>query len=172
MKTRMILSYFIFLMLGGCNQSVLKDQTKVSGEQEAIKKILETIATDFLKSWEPPFNPEGAISLFTKSEDFHLIIDGYEISDYEDWASSVPNFMSDDNYFFNSYTHEIKNMETVVLSPKSGVVTIVYIWDSISKEGVHNRTPGAATLTCREEGNDWKIVHYHGSHDEPMEVRE
>jgi hypothetical protein len=52
------------------------------------------------------------------------------------------------------------------------VVTIVYIWDSISKEGVHERTPGAITMTCRKEGNDWKIVHYHGSHDEPEVVME
>jgi hypothetical protein len=132
---------------------------------------LETIAKDFLKSWEPPFNPEGAVALFTQSDDFHLIIDGYEISDYESWARNVPNFMADDNYFFKSYTHEIKYIQTVVFSAKSGVVTIVYIWDSISKEGVHERTPGAITLACREEENDWKIVHYHGSHDDPQIIK-
>ena len=103
---------------------------------------------EFLKSWEPPFDPDGAVALFTQGADFHLIIDGMEISNYEDWAKNVPNFMSDDNYFFESYKHEIKNIETVVLSPKSGVVTIVYIWDSVSKQGIHERTPGAITLTC------------------------
>ena len=127
---------------------------------------------EFLKSWEPPFDPDGAVALFTQGADFHLIIDGMEISNYEDWAKNVPNFMSDDNYFFESYKHEINNIETVVLSPKSGVVTIVYIWDSVSKQGIHERTPGAITLTCREEENVWRIVHYHGSHDEPEVVKE
>ena len=59
----------------------------------------------------------------------------------------------DDNYFFESDKHEIKNIETVVQSRKSGVVTIVYIWDSVSKQGIHERTPGVITLTCREEEN-------------------
>ena len=75
--------------------------------------------------------------------------------------------MAHEEEFYSSYTHEVEYIESVVLSPQSGVVTIVYIWDSISKEGVHERTPGAYTLTCREEADSWKIVHYHGSHGEP-----
>ena len=125
------------------------------------------MAMDFLKSWEPPFNPEGALSFFTQTEDFHLISDGHETSEYIDWASIVPKWMAHDDYSYSSYTHEIKNIETVVLSPKSGVVTIVYIWDSISKDGVHERIHGAITLTCRDEDSGWKIVHYHGSHYGP-----
>ncbi len=173
MKTIISLSFSILILLCSCNQASHNEKAEVSIEQEeAIKNKLETIAKDFLKSWEPPFNPEGAVALFTQSEDFHLVIDGINIDTYSKWANGVPNFMADDNYFFKSYTHEIEHIETVVLSPKSGVVTIVYIWDSISKEGVHERTPGAATLTCREEGNDWKIVHYHGSHGDPEIVKE
>lgn len=67
---------------------------------------------------------------------------------------------------YHSYRHEVQYIKTVVLSPHSGVVTIVYIWDSISKDGVRERTPGAITLTCRKENEAWKIVHYHGSHAE------
>ena len=66
----------------------------------------------------------------------------------------------------------IRYIESVVLSPNSGVVTIVYTWDSVSREGIHERTPGAIKLTCREEGNIWRIVHYHGSHDESEVVNE
>jgi len=61
----------------------------------------------------------------------------------------------------------INNLRTVVLSPESGVVTVVYIWDSVSREAVHERTPGALTIACRKEKDGWKIVHYHGSHDDP-----
>ena len=173
MKIRLLIAFVILILLSSCNQSATKTPDMISIDQQiAIKKKLESIARDFLESWEPPFNPERAVSLFTQSEDFHLVIDGYDISDYEDWAKNVPNFMSDDDYFFSSYSHEIKYIESVAMSPKSGVVTIVYIWDSITKEGVHERTPGAITLTCREEGGVWKIVQYHGSHDEPEVVEE
>jgi len=131
MKTRLFLSFCLFILLSGCKQPGSVDQTEVSIEvKEAITKKLEGIAMEFLKSWEPPFDPDGALALFTQGADFHLIIDGYVISNYEDWARNVPNFMSDDNYFFESYKHDIKNIETVVLSPKSGVVTIVYTWDT------------------------------------------
>ncbi len=88
------------------------------------------------------------------------------IGEYAEWAEGVPDFMSDDSYFFKSYKHEIKDIKTVVLSPDAGVVTIIYIWDSVSSEDVHARTNGAITLTCRREDDGWKIVHYHGSHDD------
>ncbi|MCF8235585.1 MAG: hypothetical protein K9H13_12930 [Bacteroidales bacterium] len=172
MKTIISLSFSILILLCSCNQPGPDEKAEFSiDQQEAIKNKLETIAKDFLKSWEPPFNPEAAVALFTQSDDFHLVIDGINIDTYSKWANGVPNFMSDDDYFFKSYTHEIEYIETVVLSAKSGVVTMVYIWDSISKEGIHERTPGAVTLTCREEENDWKIVHYHGSHGDPEIVK-
>jgi len=75
-----------------------------------------------------------------------------------------------DDYFFSSYKHEVKDIKTLVLSSDAGVATIIYIWDSITKEGVHRRTNGAATLTCRLEENGWKIVQYHGSHGEDLIV--
>jgi hypothetical protein len=167
-KTKLIYLLFAFILNCSCNQPVPKDSPEAI-EHEAIEKKLETIAIAFLKSWEPPFNPEKALSLFTESEDFYLISDGHETSDYVDWAYLVPKWMAHDDNTYSSYTHEIKNIETVVLSPKSGVVTTIYIWDSMSKEGVHERINGAVTLTCRDENGVWKIVHYHGSHYNPDE---
>lgn len=171
MKKSFLFYLILFLLLAGCEQSKPESEEKVSLElQGLISEELENIVTTFLRTWEPPFDPEGAIVLFTQSSDFNLIIDGFEIDNYQEWARNVPNFMSDDDYFFTSYSHEIKDIKTVVLSPKSGVVTISYIWDSVSTEGIHERTPGAATLTCRLEENGWKIVHYHGSHGDAAVV--
>ena len=168
MRTTFFLYLAFFTILSGCDNQVKQDLAEVSVEfQNSIRVKLESIALEFLKSWEPPFDPEAAIGLFTQCEDFHLVIDGLEIDNYMYWAENVPHFMAHDDDFYSSYKHELKYIETVVLSPQSGVVTIVYIWDSISKEGVHERTPGAITLTCRKENEAWKIVHYHGSHDDP-----
>jgi hypothetical protein len=162
---------FLFFLIIGASISLCSCQTadkSMSSEVQAqVSDTLKTIAVDFLRSWEPPFHPDKALSLFTQSKDFHLVIDGFPTNTFKEWKEGVPNYMADDNYFFKSYKHEIKDIRTVVLSPKSGVVTIIYIWDNISKkDDTHNRVDGAITLTCRQEADGWKIVHYHGSHGE------
>ena len=169
MKQTFIFCLCISFVLIGCDDQAEQDTAEVPIElQESIKAKLEGIALDFLKSWEPPYDPDVALTLFTQREDFHLVIGGgYTCDNYVEWTEAVPRSMSHEQEFYDSYTHEVKYVETVVLSPQSGVVTIVYIWDSVSKEGIHERTPGAITLTCRKENGVWKIVHYHGSHDEP-----
>ena len=169
MKTTFFFCLCLTVILSGCDSQVKQDPADVPVElQESITSKLEGIALEFLKSWEPPYDPDAALTLFTQKEDFHLVIGGgYTCDNYMEWTEAVPSSMSHEEEFYSSYKHEVKYIETVVLSPESGVVTIVYIWDSISKEGVHERTPGAITLTCRREINDWKIVHYHGSHDDP-----
>ena len=169
MKPKFLFCLCISVVLTGCDIQVKRNTGKVPvALQESITSKLERIALDFLKSWEPPYDPDAALALFTQREDFHLVISGgYTCDNYMEWTEAVPNSMSHEEEFYDSYKHEVKYIETVVLSPQSGVVTIVYIWDSISKEGVHERTPGAFTLTCRKEKDVWKIVHYHGSHDEP-----
>ena len=169
MKPTLLFCLCISVVLIGCDSQVKQEVAEVPVElQESITSILERIALDFLKSWEPPYDPDAALALFTQREDFHLVIGGgYTADNYLEWTEAVPRSMAHEVEFYNSYKHEVKYIETVVLSPQSGVVTIVYIWDSISKEGVHERTPGAITLTCRKENKSWKIVHYHGSHDEP-----
>ena len=162
---RIFLSFIVLISIFALScQS--RNQDSIESNETQISDSLRSVAIRFLKSWEPPFNPERALSLFTQTDDFYLVIDGIEIDSYNKWAEGVPDFMADDDYFFKSYTHEIKDMETVRLSPCSGVVTITYIWDNISKDDIHRRTDGAATLTCRFEDNTWKIVHYHGSHGE------
>jgi hypothetical protein len=168
MKPTFFFCLFISAALIGCGTQDGQDGTEAQvALQDSISAELESIAIDFLRSWEPPYDPEAALALFTQKEDFHVVIGGgYTCDNYMDWTEAVPSSMSHEKAFYDTYKHEVKYIESVVLSPKSGVVTIVYIWDSISKEGLHERTPGAITLTCRMENEAWKIVHYHGSHDE------
>jgi hypothetical protein len=162
LKFYLIMPLAAVLLFASCQKSA----TMLSEELKAeLTDTLEAIAVEFLRSWEPPFHPEKALSLFTQSEDFCLIIDGLPIREYAEWAKGVPNFMSDDDHFFKSYKHDIKDIKTVVLSPDVGVVTIIYVWDSISNDEVHTNTDGAITMTCRREHKGWRIVHYHGSHD-------
>ncbi len=169
MTPKFLFCLCISVVLTGCDSQVKRDTGKVPVVlQESITSKLERIALDFLKSWEPPYDPDAALAVFTQREDFHLVIGaGYTCDNYMEWTEAVPSSMSHEEEFYDSYKHDIKYIETVVLSPQSGVVTVIYIWDSISKEGVHERTPGAFTLTFRKEKNDWRIVHYHGSHDDP-----
>ena len=68
-----ILSLFLFANCQSREDVLTKDQ-----EQE-IADTLKTIAVGFLRSWEPPFYPERALQLFTQTEDFCLIIDGFLI---------------------------------------------------------------------------------------------
>ena len=143
-----------------------EERVQEMGTKQAIADTLGRMAVDFLRSWEPPFHPDKTLGLFTRSEDFCLIIDGLPIETYEEWARGVPNFMADDQNFFTTYKHEIKDLKTVVLSENAGVVTIIYDWDSVTREGVHRKTEGAITLSCRRESEGWRIVHYHGSHGE------
>lgn len=173
MKAKLYILLIAIILFSGCNQPIPNEKNEGAYEQAAIKLTLENIAMDFLRSWEPPYDPDAALALFTQREDFHVVIGGgYTCDNYNEWTEAVPSSMAHENEFYKSYSHEVKYIKTSVLSPLSGVVTIVYIWDSISKEGVHERTPGAFTITCRKENNDWKIVHYHGSHDEPEVIAE
>jgi hypothetical protein len=168
MKPALLFCLCISVILIGCDSQAEQEPEEVPVElRESISSKLESIALDFLRSWEPPYDPDAALALFTQKEDFHLVISGgYTCDNYRDWIQAVHSSMHHEKEFYNSYKHEVKYIETVVLSPQSGVVTIVYIWDSISKEDVHERTPGAISLTCRKENEEWKIVHYHGSHSE------
>jgi len=167
MRINFITLILSLLLFSNCQS---RKDTLTKNQELEITDTLEIIATGFLRSWEPPFNPKRALQLFTQTEDFCLIIDGFLIENYSKWAEGVPNFMADDNSFFSSYKHEIKNIKSVVINKDAGVVTIIYIWDSITTEGVHRITDGAITLTCRREENGWKIIHYHGSHGEDQVI--
>ena len=124
MKRSIFFTVLISIYLLGCQTN---SHHTVENTEEQISDSLKNVAMSFLQSWEPPFNAEQALSLFTQSDDFYLVIDGLEIGSYSEWANGVPNYMADDNYFFKSYKHKIKDIRTVMLSPNSGVVTITYV---------------------------------------------
>jgi ketosteroid isomerase-like protein len=155
------------VLFAGCMKYEAAAEGEMTEEIKAgVSENLERTVLAFLRSWEPPFYPDSALALFTRTTDFSLAIDGWNTDSYEDWAAGIPNYMSDDATFFTSYKHEVKEIRTVPLAPDAGVVTIVYVWDRIDRDGIHERTDGVATMACRKEAGGWKIVHYHGSHGE------
>jgi hypothetical protein len=157
----------LVILCAGCRSSPDRETASLTEETKAeVSRAMEQVVLKFLHSWEPPFYPDSALACFTQTADFSLVIDGWYTDSYQEWAEGVPNFMSDDAYFFTSYAHEVQEIRTVPLSPESGVATIVYVWDHLDREGVHGRTDGRATMACRKEADGWKIVHYHGSHHE------
>jgi len=163
--------FILAVLVAGCMNNTETDEDSLTEEMRAeVSEALENVVLSFLRSWEPPFYPDSALAIFTKTEDFSLVIDGYYIGSYKEWAEGVPNFMSDDDFYFTSYKHEVQEIRTVPFSPESGVVTIVYVWDHVDRDGIHGRTDGRATVACRKEPDGWKIVHYHGSHHEMPEV--
>ena len=77
MKPTLLFCLCISVVLIGCDSQVKQEVAEVPVElQESITSILERIALDFLKSWEPPYDPDAALALFTQREDFHLVIGG------------------------------------------------------------------------------------------------
>ena len=77
MKPTLFLCLSISVVLIGCDSQAEQDIAEVPvALQESIKSKLEGIALDFLKSWEPPYDPDAALALFTQREDFHLVIGG------------------------------------------------------------------------------------------------
>jgi hypothetical protein len=163
----LILFFALAVLFANCMRETSTNKNVLTEEIKAqVSDTLEHVVLAFLHSWEPPFYPDSALALFTQTDDFSLVIDGWYSGSYREWAEGVPNYMADDDYYFTSYRHEVKEIRTVPLSPESGVVTIVYVWDHVDREGVHERTDGMATIACRKEEGGWKIVQYHGSHHE------
>ena len=153
-------NYEIFLM----SYSRKKKEGLSLAQKQKITDVLKTIAIDYLKSWELPFNPAKTLTLFTKSKDFQFVNDGYSITKYDEWAKGIPKYMSKDASVYKTYKHKIKDIKALALSNNSGVVTVTYNWNTVTKGGVIKSINGAITLTCRKEEDGWKIVHYHGSH--------
>ena len=54
-----------------------------------VSDTLEHIVLAFIRSWETPFYPDSALALFTQTEDFSLVIDGWYEDTYEDWAAGI-----------------------------------------------------------------------------------
>jgi hypothetical protein len=134
--------------------------------EAAISDSLASVAIGFMRSWEPPFYPERARGYFSSTDDFSLVIDGYHDGTYESWASGIATYMQHDRDNYKVYSHTIKEVKSLVLSPMSGAVTIVYVWEYVTLADEHFTVDAAATLVCRFENGRWRSVHYHGSHGE------
>jgi len=151
MKANFFLCFFIPLVLIGCDSPVKQDIAELPvALQDSITIKLESIALNFLKSWEPPYDPDAALSLFTQREDFHLVISaGYTCDNYMEWIDAVHSSMHHEKEFYNSYKHEVKYIETVVLSPKSGVVMLRFAIRHITVELSRRRMARALLLLQR-----------------------
>jgi len=141
--------------------------------EEEIKDTLEKIAVENLTSWEPPFYEEKLLKPFTHNDDFSVVIDGFPIKNYEIWKKVVYESMQEDREKkFKQYKHVIKDIRTSVLSKNSGVVTIIYTWDYVTKDDLHYNTNGAVTLTFKFKDDSWKIIHFHCSHGDEKLINE
>ena len=160
-----LICVFILIFLLQCSNAKDESFNKHNNSDLALSDSLKNVALAFLKSWEPPFDSKKALDPFSNSSDFVLIIDGIYINKYEDWASNIDNYIEHDRTHYKMYKHIIKDARTVLLSPTAGVVTIVYVWEYVQNDGKHYKADAAITFVCRIEKEEWKIVHYHGSHD-------
>ena len=133
--------------------------------ENAIKETLEKLAIENLKSWEPPFHEDIFLDPFTQSEDLFVVLDGFSIKDYQKWKNVVIESMQvDRNQNFKLYKHIVNDINTAVLSSNSGVVTIKYTWDYITKDDLHYNTDAVVTLVFKLEKENWEIIHFNVSH--------
>lgn len=163
MKHTFLFISLFFFAFSSCHKKTTSLDIK---SEQQISDTLKSIAVRFLQSWEPPFDENKSLESFTHKEDFCLVIDGLYISNYNRWASAVPESMENERLHYKEYSHKIHDIRTTVLSVNSGVVTIVYTWNYVTDEDEHNSVEGAITFVCRLEENGWKIVQYHGSHSD------
>ena len=137
-----------------------------------IKSTLENLALDNLKDWEPPFNEDKFLQDFSQSDDFRFTVDGFHVNDYEKWKTIVYESMDYDRQNHKHYKHDIIDIQTVLLSINSGIVTVNYIWDYITNDDLHYNTPATVTTVYRFEDNNWRIVNSHVSHGENKLLKE
>lgn len=163
----MIKKLFLFLVIQALLISCNSEKKSVNDNDILkIKTTLENLALDNLKDWEPPFNEDKFLQDFTQSSDFKFTVDGYHISDFEKWEVIVYESMEFDRVNHKHYQHNIKDIQTTVLSNNSGVVTINYIWDYITNDNLHYNVPATVTSVYRLEDKKWKIINSHVSHGE------
>ncbi|MGW8317027.1 MAG: hypothetical protein ACWGNV_15630, partial [Bacteroidales bacterium] len=64
----------LVLMMAGCQVREQNSAAPMTEETKAeVSEALENIVLSFLRSWEPPFYPDSALALFTRTEDFSLV---------------------------------------------------------------------------------------------------
>jgi len=161
----------LIILLSGIFSACVNHQEKLSeATKQDIKVTLEKLAVDNLKAWEPPFNEEKFLEFFTQKNDFSFAVDGFHITDYEDWAGVVYESMDYDRKNHKEYKDIIKNIETEVINKDFGFVTIDYVWDYTTNEDVRYNVKSVVTMLFRNEDNSWKILNTHCSHGEQQIV--
>ncbi len=167
-----LFSILILILFNTIPITAQSTQNKIIDE-EAIKTELAKIAIDNLRSWEPPFYEEKMLKPFFATKDLLVVIDGIPIRGFVVWKSIVYNSMKADRESnFKKYRHIIKDIRTSILTENSGVVTVMYGWDYITKEDRHYSVNAAVTLVFKLEKNEWKIIQFHCSHGKKKLISE
>jgi hypothetical protein len=161
MKYNLVLILSTLFLFLSCHS-----EDKLSTETEnAIKETLEKMAIENLKSWEPPFHEDIFLGPFTHSQDLFVVLDGFSIKDYQKWKNVVIESMqAERDQNFKLYKHIVNDINTAVLSSNSGVVTMKYTWDYITKDDLHYNTDAVVTLVFKLEKENWEIIHFNVSH--------
>ena len=169
----MIRKLILFLFLSSLLTACAFDSSSMSEKDMLqIKSTLENLALDNLKDWEPPFHEDRFLQDFTQSNDFRFTVDGFHVNDYEKWKTIVYESMDYDRLNHKHYKHDIIDIQTIVLSINSGIVTVNYIWDYITNDDLHYNTPATVTAVYRFEDNNWRIMNTHVSHGENRLLKE
>jgi len=161
MRQKLLFFFLLFIFLGACKNHQVELSKK---EKQIIKETLEKLAVENLKTWEPPFNEKKFLEFFTQRDDFSFAVDGFHVTNYEDWVGIVYESMDYDRKNHKEYQDIIKNIET------DGFVTIDYVWDYTTNEDVHYNVKSIVTMLFRNEDNKWKIMNTHCSHGETQIV--
>lgn len=133
--------------------------------QIVIRETLEKMAIENLKSWEPPFHEDIFLDPFTKSEDLFVVLDGFSVKDYHKWKNVVfESMQADRDQKFKLYKHIVNDINVAVLSLSSGVVTMNYTWDYITKDDLHYNIDAVVTSVFKLEKENWEIIHFNVSH--------
>ncbi|MBK8944068.1 MAG: nuclear transport factor 2 family protein [Ignavibacteriae bacterium] len=166
----LILVVITFILLS-CERT---SENSIKEYNFAVSDSLKNIAINYLKSWEPPFDPKGSLKLFSKTNDFTLISDGFYVPSFNKWEEVTFGSMQHEAEEHLNYKHEIEEIRCTILSENSGVVSVLYKWYGTKKDKNKSQyfNKGAITIVCRREGKNWKIVHYHGSHQDDQLVEQ
>lgn len=167
MRQKLLLIVFLSGILSACvsNQDNISEDIK-----QEIKVTLEKLAVDNLKAWEPPFYEEKFLEFFTQRNDFSFAVDGFHVTNYEDWVGIVYESMEEDRKNCKEYSDVIHNIETEVINEDYGFVTIDYVWDYTTNEYIRYNVKSVVTMLFRNEDNNWKILNTHCSHGETQIV--
>jgi len=137
---------------------------------QKVHDTLEKMAIENLKAWEPPFNEEKFLSFFTQGDDFSFAVDGFHVTNYQNWKQIVYQSMDYDRKNYKEYKDIVINTRTNVINKNYGFVTIDYVWDYTTNEDNRYKVNSVVTMLFKNEKNEWKIVNTHCSHGEKQIV--